>query len=148
MIAVDTNLLVYAHMEEVTHHQSALHALAGLAGGRRRWGVPWPCIHEFLAVVTNSRIYSRASPMSEALAAVGDLRAARGAAFLGESADHLEILGDLLQRGSIIGPRVHDARIAAICLGHGVDELWTAGRDFSYFPELRTRNPLVGNSQA
>ncbi len=40
---------------------------------------------------------------------------------------------------------VHDARIAAICLAHGVSELWTADRDFSRFPELKARNPLVIN---
>ena len=38
---------------------------------------------------------------------------------------------------------VHDARIAALCLSHGVRELWSADRDFSRFPALRTRNPLV-----
>lgn len=43
----------------------------------------------------------------------------------------------------IAGPAVHDARIAAICLQHGVSELLSADRDFSRFPELKTRNPLV-----
>jgi predicted nucleic acid-binding protein len=56
----------------------------------------------------------------------------------------MEILGQLLVSSRVTGPRVHDARIAAICLAHGVTELWTADRDFSYFPRLRTRNPLVG----
>jgi uncharacterized protein len=37
---------------------------------------------------------------------------------------------------------VHDARIAALCAGHGVRELWTVDRDFSRFPGLTTRNPL------
>jgi hypothetical protein len=45
--------------------------------------------------------------------------------------------------GNIAGPLVHDARIAAICLQHGVRELWTADRDFSRFPQLKTVNPLV-----
>jgi predicted nucleic acid-binding protein len=34
--------------------------------------------------------------------------------------------------------------IAALCLHHGVSELWTADRDFTRFPALRTHNPLVG----
>jgi hypothetical protein len=41
------------------------------------------------------------------------------------------------------GSRIHDARIAAICLHHGVGELWSADRDFSAFPQLKVRNPLV-----
>ena len=37
---------------------------------------------------------------------------------------------------------VHDARVAALCIAHGVTELWTADRDFGRFPDLVTRNPL------
>ena len=43
----------------------------------------------------------------------------------------------------VAGPLVHDARIAALCLDHGVHEFWTADRDFARFPDLRVRNPLV-----
>jgi len=50
----------------------------------------------------------------------------------------------LLGAGKVTGPMVHDARIAALCLLHGVTELWTADRDFSRFPDLKVRNPLVG----
>ncbi len=63
---------------------------------------------------------------------------------LAESTDHVQILSRLVLRAGVVGPKAHDARIAAICLGHGVDELWSADRDFSYFPELTTRNPLIG----
>ena len=55
----------------------------------------------------------------------------------------LEQLRDLAVRAKLSGPRIHDARIAALCLHHGVRELWTADRDFSAFPKLKTRNPLV-----
>ena len=49
----------------------------------------------------------------------------------------------LAAHAKLSGPRIHDARIAALCLNHGVRELWTADRDFSMFPKLKTRNPLV-----
>lgn len=65
---------------------------------------------------------------------------------LSETSAHLRTLADLLQVSGATGPRVHDARIAAICLDHGGRELWSADRDFSYFPRLRTRNPLVRTS--
>ena len=48
----------------------------------------------------------------------------------------------LLVAGRVAGPRVHDARIAAICRYHGVDELWSADRDFGRFPDLNVVNPL------
>jgi predicted nucleic acid-binding protein len=65
---------------------------------------------------------------------------------LGEDFGYWPLLKDALESGQIVGPRVHDARIASICLSHGVSELWTADRDFSYFPALHARNPLVGSS--
>jgi hypothetical protein len=43
----------------------------------------------------------------------------------------------------VAGPRVHEARIAALCRQNGVRELWTADRDFGRFAGLRFRNPLV-----
>jgi predicted nucleic acid-binding protein len=52
-------------------------------------------------------------------------------------------LRDIVLAARLSGPRIHDARIAALCLHHGVRELWTADRDFSAFPQLKTRNPLV-----
>jgi len=64
-------------------------------------------------------------------------------AFLHEGPGHIETLAQLAQSANLSGPQIHDARIAAICLQHGVSELWTADRDFSRFPALRTRNPLV-----
>lgn len=144
MIAVDTNILVYAHREDSPQHEAAFEALRSLATGSRRWGVPWPCVHEFLAVVTHPRLYRPPTEQALALAAAADLTAMSGVVLLAESDGHLQILAGLVSRPGVAGPKVHDARVAAICLGHGVDELWTADRDFGYFPELATRNPLVG----
>lgn len=143
MIAVDTNVLVYAHREDSPHHAPALSALRSLAESGRSWGVPWPCVHEFLAVVTHPRIFDPPSAMDHALGAVSDLLSLSGMVTLGEGADHVRQLAALLRTSGVVGAKVHDARIAALCLSHGIAELWTADRDFSYFPELATRNPLV-----
>lgn len=144
MIAVDTNILVYAHRTDSPHHAPALEALRSLAAGGRTWAVPWPCVHEFLSTVTHQRIYRPPSTVGTAVAAMQDLLAMRGVTTLGEDVDHPSVIARLLNVSGVTGPKVHDARIAAICLSHGVSELWTADRDFSYFQELRTRNPLVG----
>lgn len=142
MIAVDTNILVYGHRADSPFHQAARTALAGLSESGRSWGVPWPCVHEFLAVVTHPRLYVPPTSHEVASRAVSDLMALPGVTLLGETADHWDRLRPLLRTG-VAGPCVHDARIAAICLGHGVDELLTVDRDFSWFPELMTRNPLA-----
>lgn len=145
MIAVDTNLLVYAHRKDSPWHAAASALLRGLAEGHAAWGIPWPCLHEFLAVATHSRIYSPPSSVDQATRQVDAWFESPSANLLQETAEHWTLLRPLLQRGRITGPRIHDARIAAVCMSHGVRELWTADRDFSAFPDLRTRNPLVSS---
>ena len=54
----------------------------------------------------------------------------------------MDILERLVQRPRVRGPVVHDARVAAICLAHGIEELLTRDRDFALFPELKTGNPF------
>jgi predicted nucleic acid-binding protein len=55
----------------------------------------------------------------------------------------MRILDRFVQRPRVMGGIVHDARIAAICVAHGADVLLTRDRDFSLFPELRTRDPIT-----
>jgi toxin-antitoxin system PIN domain toxin len=141
MIAIDTNLLVYAHRADMPQHAGAMPALAGLIEGLHVWALPWPCVHEFLASVTSSR-WKRPSTPGEAMSALRTVTTSRNVRLIGEGANHLEWLERLLAGGAVRGGMVHDARIAAICLAHGVTELWTADRDFSRFPQLKTRNPL------
>lgn len=97
-----------------------------------------------MAVVTHPRIYDPPSPMPITLAAVHAVLEQPGVHTLGEGTDHLDLLGDLVASGKCAGARVYDARVAAICLSAGVDALWSADRDFSWFPALRVINPLAG----
>lgn len=143
MIAVDTNILVYAFRPEYELHERARVALTTLLQGNQRCGVPWPCIHEFLAIVTNARIHQNPDPVESALGFVQSLDAAPRCEFLSEGDNHLALLRDLAVKARARGGIIHDARIAAICLAHGVAELWTADRDFLRFPQLTTRNPLI-----
>ena len=144
MIAVDTNILVYAHRRESTFHDRARQAVAALAGAQSAWAIPWPCLHEFYAVVTHGRAFPAASTMAQAITQISHWLASPSLVLLHESAGHWNALSALLREGRVIGGQVHDARIAAICLEHGVREFWTADRDFNRFPRLKVRNPLIG----
>ena len=144
MIATDTNILVYAHRADSQWHDRAKSRIEDLAHGRISWGLPWPCIHEFVAIATHPRIYDPASTLSQAIDQVGAWLESPAAVLLGESGEHWQVLTGLLQEGRVTGSLVHDARVAAICIAHGVTELWTADRDFSRFPGLAVRNPLQG----
>lgn len=142
MIAVDTNLLVYAHRRDSEWHERALGRLTELAEGSQRWAVPWPCVHEFLAIVTHPRIYAPPSPTPTACDALAVWIRSPGCRLIGEGPGYFEMLSEICHRAHIAGPMIHDARIAAICLHHRVTELWTIDRDFSRFRGLRVVNPL------
>lgn len=144
MIGVDTNLLVYAHREDAPWHDVAYARIAELAESRLTWAIPWPCVHEFLAIVTHPRIYAPPTPLRRALDQVDAWMEAPGVVLLSEAEAYWSELRATLEVGRIAGPQVHDARIVALCRQHGVDELWTADRDFGRFPGLNVRNPLAG----
>ena len=147
MIAVDTNILVYAHREDSPFHNTALRRVAELAEGSAMWAIPWPCIHEFLAIVTHPRIYAPPTPLDRALDQVDAWLESPTLAVLAESGGHWPTLRGLLAEGRVGGPQVHDARVAALCRQHGVRELWSADRDFSRFAGLGVANPLLGSHQ-
>jgi hypothetical protein len=143
MIAVDTNVLVYAHREDSPWHEAAYRRIIELAEGRAPWAIPWPCIHEFLAITTHPRIYSPPTPLEIAIDQVEAWFESPTLVMLSESADYWPLLRSALQGRRISGPQVHDARITTICQQHGVSELWTADRDFGRFPGVTVRNPLI-----
>ena len=143
MIAVDTNILVYAHRTDSPFHEQARSTIEALASGVRQWAIPWPCAHEFFAIVTHPRIYKTATPAETAFAQLRALSALANLAFIGEADEYLLHLESLAVPAHARGGAIHDARIAAICISHGVGELWSADRDFSRFPQLVVRNPLI-----
>lgn len=145
MIAVDTNILVYAYRRDMDENRNARAALQRLYSDRILWAIPWPCVHEFMATVTSPVFRDTRHSISGALAALKDWLDHPLCTTLGESGRHFSTLSGLCERAQVRGGTVHDARIAAICIDHGVEELWTRDRDFSHFPDLRTRNPLIAS---
>jgi uncharacterized protein len=143
VIAIDTNILVYAHRRDSEWHQRAYEAIAGLAEGHVPWAVAWPCFHEFLAIVTHPRIYDPPTPLEVALEQVDIWSEAPSIRILGEMKGHWQEMKGILSAGKIVGGAVHDARIAAICREHGVQEVWSADRDFTRVKGLTIRNPLI-----
>jgi len=144
MISVDTNILVYAHREDSPWHGKALEILTQLANSGNPWSIAWPCLHEFLAIVTHPKIYNPPTPLGIALETLRAWQCSPGLRLLGEGPGYLETLARQATAGKINGPKIHDARIASICLHHGVKKLWSADRDFTSFPDLVCENPLIG----
>ena len=142
MIAVGTNILVYAHRRDSPFHRAAAERVRDLAQGTQPWAIPWPCVHEFFSIATHPRVYDPPSTTAQACAQIVAWLESPSLVLIGEGSTHWATLRTLVTDGQVTGPLVHDARIAALCLASGVTELWTLDRDFSRFPALKTRNPL------
>jgi uncharacterized protein len=143
VIAVDTNILVYAHRKDSEWNDLAYAKLAELAAGPASWAIPWPCVHEFYSVVTHPRIFSPPSNLEQALDQIAAWMESPHLVLLSEEGEYLPCLQTLVSKAKLRGPAVHDASIAALCRLHGIQELWTADRDFSRMG-LNVRNPLLG----
>jgi uncharacterized protein len=143
LIAVDTNILVYAHRQDSPFHKPAFDCVKSLAEGADAWAIVWPSIHEFYAIATHPRVYAPPSTAAQAIAQIEAWLASPTLVLLAESEQHWPTLKPSLAAGKIAGAQVHDARIAALCLQHGAREQWSADRDFSRYPALKVVNPLV-----
>lgn len=143
MIAVDTNILVYAHRRDSSWHLAASDRLRSIAESPAPWLIPWPCIHEFISIVTHPRIYSPPSSIDAAVRQVEFWMESPSLVLGAEDRDYWQSLRSCIIDAKVAGPAVHDARVAMICKVHGVTTLWTADRDFSRFSGVRTANPLI-----
>jgi len=143
VIAVDTNILVAYQRSEYSTHLKACELITGLAESPKSWAIPWPCIHEFIAIITNARIFKKPASPTHALDVVDAILESPSLRLLGEGPGYWDGLRALVMKGHISGPKIHDARIAAICIENGVRCLWTADRDFSRFPSLKCLNPCI-----
>jgi uncharacterized protein len=137
LIAVDTNILVYAHSEETPQHQQALERLSSLAEGRNPWAIPVFCIGEFVRVVTHPKIFAPHTSMDMALAALGGLLESPSVRVLNPGPEFLNFYRACLAGADARGNLAFDAQIAAVCIEHGVNELLTLDRDFSRFDGLK-----------
>lgn len=142
MIALDTNVLVYARREEFPEHDQASRLLRELAEGSRMWALPWPCVYEFLRVVTHPRVFDPPTELSSALEDLESLLQSPSLILLGEGRAHFSRLKESASAARVFGNLVHDAHIATLCLEHGVTELLTRDRDFGRFEGLVVRDPF------
>jgi uncharacterized protein len=142
MQAVDTNILVYAKIHHSPRHEIARRLLAEIAEAPVPWAVPWPCLYEFLRVVTHPRVYHPPVPLTLALQDLRQLLASPTLVLLHETPNHPRVMMDVLTQSGITGNLIHDAHIAALCLEHGITEIITGDRDFTRFPFLKVVNPF------
>jgi toxin-antitoxin system PIN domain toxin len=143
MIALDTNLLVYAHRAHTPQHRRARRALEAAAAHPRGWGFAVAVLPEFWSVVTHPSSEGRPSTPAEAAAFVHALTDAGAAVWLQGPG-----FGDRLVQTAaglgLSGPRVFDLQIALTAFEGGATELWTHDAAFVTIPGLPLVDPLGG----
>ncbi|MDE0123196.1 MAG: PIN domain-containing protein [Bryobacterales bacterium] len=138
MIAVDTNVLVYAHRSEMPLHRAARARLTALAESPARWAIPVFCLGEFLRVLTHPKLFNPPHSADEASEALTRLLASPSAMVLCPGTGYPQLLAEAIREGNAVGNLVFDAQIVALCREHGVYRLLTQDRDFDRFGKLRT----------
>jgi hypothetical protein len=144
MQAIDTSILIHAEVESNPRHRAALDILHRLADGALPWAIPWPCIYEFLRVITHPRVFHPPVPLDIALKDLKHVLASPSLFLLAETDRHPSVLEQVLRQAEVTGNLMHDAHIAALCIEHGVSEIITGDRDLSRFEGLKIINPFSG----
>ena len=122
MNVLESNILVYATRAEYSFYLKAHQALTELSAGGARRTLPWPCSHEFLAVVTNPKFHRPGPPHCVAMQFLKYCSALPSFGFIGESRGYLDILDRMLTSSKASSGMIHDAKMAAFCIHHGVSE--------------------------
>ena len=136
MIAVDTNVLVYAHRPELPQHEAAASRLVALGESPARWAIPVFCLGEFIRVITHPKLFNPPHSAREACEALSRLLASPSVTVLSPGVGYPELLAEAIREGNTVGNLVFGAQIVALCREHGVSRLLTEDRDFDRFRGL------------
>jgi predicted nucleic acid-binding protein len=142
MIALDTNLLIYAHREGSPEHERTHKAILKVLDDPRGWGICLPAVTEFWSIVTHPKMPGGPSPAPVVTHFFHYL--------LTEGHGNLWTpgpgFGERLMRWAsslkVRGKRVFDLQIAGIALEHGAREIWTHDQGFISVPGLKVHDPL------
>lgn len=137
MIAVDANVLIYAHRRETEFNAIATASLVRLAEGMEPWALPVFCVTEFMRVVTHRRVFNPPSTIAQAMDFINGVVDAPTCCVALPGADFLGHLDTAARRADARGNLMFDAQIVALCREHGITEIITNDRDFRRFERLR-----------
>lgn len=142
MIALDTNLLVYAHRAGVPEHLAARRAIERACRIPGNAGIAAPCLAEFLGVATHPASVGGPSSPGEAAGFLSALIESGGVAVWVPGPGFDVRLLEAVRQFGVTGPRVFDLQIALIAVEHGAREIWTHDGSFATVPGLRRYDPI------
>ena len=117
--------------------------LEGILKSGQPYGISDHVLSGFLRVVTHPRVFTKPSPVREALEFVRQIREQPNCRPIGPGLRHWQIFTDLCQSLSAAGNLIPDVWFAALAIESDCEWI-TTDRDYGQFPGLRWRHPLTG----
>ncbi|HEY7300248.1 MAG TPA: TA system VapC family ribonuclease toxin [Xanthobacteraceae bacterium] len=143
MLAVDTNVLVYAANIDSQFHAPCRDWLDRQRSRRGAWFITWPIVYEFLRVTTHARATPRPWAAPAAWEFIRALLAAPGLSVLVPTERHADVAGEvLMELPHLAGNLIHDAHTAILMREHGIRQICTRDADFYRFPFLEVIDPV------
>jgi len=143
-LALDTNILIYAHFEQYPEHASSREFLKTLLTKPDTFYLGWQVYYEYLRLATHPRLHK--IPLTSKRAAedmktyLNDPRCR----ILTETESHQKTIEEILKKlPSGRGNFLHDCHYAALLKEHAIDTIVTADTDFKKFDFLKVINPIA-----
>lgn len=145
MILPDVNVLVYAYREVAPGHTEVRGWLQSVVNGPHAYGYSDLVLSGFMRIVTHPQIFSPPTDLRDALAFAESIRSQPNAVPISPGPRHWGIFRDLCQQAGAKGNLIPDAFLAALAIESG-SEWITTDQDYSRFPGLRWRHPMMERS--
>lgn len=142
MIVPDINLLLYAYNPHVHQHSAASRWWEGAMNGDELIGLPNEVSLGFVRIASNPRLGAAAVPVNRAREVVETWLTLPNVRVLIPPADHFTKVMALVSQAMGSGPLISDAVLASYAIENRA-VLHTNDADFSRFPTLNWRNPLI-----
>ena len=143
MLAVDTNVLVYAADAGSQFHEPCRDWLEQQRRRPDAWYTTWPILYEFLRVTTHPRVLRRPWRASSAWEFVAALLASPGLGILVPTLRHADVANQVIsEMPHLAGNIVHDTHTAVLMREHGIKQICTRDTDFHQFAFLEIIDPL------
>ena len=143
MLAVDTNVLVYAADAHSQFHADCRRWLDRQRSRTGAWYVSWPIVYEFLRVATHPRVFRTPWSLPLAWSFVRGLLAASRVTVLTATPQHDEVLEEIIGTApTFAGNILHDLHTVVLMREHGVRTIYTRDTDFHRFHGIEVLDPM------
>jgi toxin-antitoxin system PIN domain toxin len=142
VILIDTNLWLYATLEDIPQHTRAKAWLEATFNGDESIGLPWSVVCAVLRISTHSRLMLQPLRPQQAMDLVEGWLQHPLVEVIEPGPSHWSVLRLLLEEAGTAGNLTSDAHLAALAIEHN-GTLYSADSDFRRFTGLRFRNPLA-----